>query len=168
RDGRSDDPGRAVPERRLGRPTNRHPGDHSPRRPRRLPRPRIPPSLVHRPRHTIPRHPLRSPPTAILNILINECRPRRQTDVASPTGPHRADCGAVSVSSSSRVSRAAEGRAVWPVPKDQTIRQATDADYRYIGVDTTRVDVGQTVRRIQDAIPEIHTQSLTAFTAVAI
>jgi hypothetical protein len=63
----------------------------------------------------------------------------------------------VLVSSSSRVSRAAECPAGWPVPEDETIRQATDADYRYIGVDTTCLDVGETVRRIQDAILEIHT-----------
>ena len=75
-----------------------------------------------------------------------------QNDFARPTGPHHAESGPVSVSSSSRVSRAAECRAGWPVPEDQTIRQATDADYRYIGVDTTRLDVGETVRPIQDAI----------------
>jgi hypothetical protein len=43
------------------------------------------------------------------------------------------------------------------VPEDQTIRQATDADCRYIDVDMTRLDVGETVRRIKDAIPEIYT-----------
>jgi hypothetical protein len=43
------------------------------------------------------------------------------------------------------------------VPEDQTIRQATDADCRYIGVDMTRLDVGETVLRIKDASPEIYT-----------
>jgi chloramphenicol 3-O-phosphotransferase len=42
--------------------------------------------------------------------------------------------------------------------EDQTIRQATDADYRYVGVDTTGLDVAETVRRIKGAIPEIYAQ----------
>jgi hypothetical protein len=41
-------------------------------------------------------------------------------------------------------------------PEDLTIRQATDADYRYFGIDTTRLDLLETVRRIKDAIPEIY------------
>lgn len=42
------------------------------------------------------------------------------------------------------------------IPEDLTIRRATDADYRYIGIDTTRLDVPETVRRITHAIPEIY------------
>ena len=38
------------------------------------------------------------------------------------------------------------------IPEDQTIRQAADADYRYIGIDTTGLDVAGTVQRIKDAI----------------
>ena len=41
-------------------------------------------------------------------------------------------------------------------PEDLTIRQATDADYRYVGIDTTDLDVPETVRRIKHAIPEIY------------
>lgn len=42
------------------------------------------------------------------------------------------------------------------IPEDRTIRQATGADYRYIGLDTTGYDIAETVRRIADAIPEIY------------
>jgi chloramphenicol 3-O-phosphotransferase len=42
------------------------------------------------------------------------------------------------------------------VPEDRSIREATGVDYRYIGVDTTRLDVAATVRRITEAIPEIY------------
>jgi hypothetical protein len=42
------------------------------------------------------------------------------------------------------------------IPEDQTIRQAANADYRYIGIDATELDVGETVQRIQGAIPEIY------------
>ena len=42
------------------------------------------------------------------------------------------------------------------VPEDRTIRRAADADYRYIGIDTTGLGVGGTVRRIKGAIPEVY------------
>ena len=42
------------------------------------------------------------------------------------------------------------------IPEDQTIRQAADADYRYIGIDSTDLDVTRTVQRIKDAIPEVY------------
>jgi len=42
------------------------------------------------------------------------------------------------------------------VPEDRTLRQAADADYRYIGIDTTDLDVAATVRRIKSAIPEVY------------
>lgn len=41
------------------------------------------------------------------------------------------------------------------IPEDRTIRQAADSDYRYTGMDTTDLDVGATVQRINDAIPEV-------------
>jgi chloramphenicol 3-O-phosphotransferase len=60
-----------------------------------------------------------------------------------------------------RVTRAKQTTQEWRdmvdvTPEDLTIRQATDADYRYVGVDTTRLDVRETVRRIKLAIPEIY------------
>jgi chloramphenicol 3-O-phosphotransferase len=60
-----------------------------------------------------------------------------------------------------RVTRAKQTTQQWRdmvdlIPEDLTIRQATDADYRYIGIDTTRLDVPETVRRITHAIPEIY------------
>jgi ABC-type cobalamin/Fe3+-siderophores transport system ATPase subunit len=60
-----------------------------------------------------------------------------------------------------RVTRAKQTTQEWRdmvdlTPEDLTIRQATDADYRYIGIDTTRLDVPETVRRIMHAIPEIY------------
>jgi energy-coupling factor transporter ATP-binding protein EcfA2 len=42
------------------------------------------------------------------------------------------------------------------IPEDLTIRQAADADYRYVGLDTTGLDIPETVQRIKDAIPEIY------------
>jgi len=42
------------------------------------------------------------------------------------------------------------------IPEDRTIRQAADADYRYIGIDTTGMDVAGTVQRIKAAIPEVY------------
>jgi chloramphenicol 3-O-phosphotransferase len=42
------------------------------------------------------------------------------------------------------------------IPPDTTLRRATDAGYRYLGVDTTRLDVLATVARITAAIPEIY------------
>jgi hypothetical protein len=60
-----------------------------------------------------------------------------------------------------RVTRAKQTTQEWRdmvdlTPEDLTIRQATDADYRYFGIDTTRLDLLETVRRIKDAIPEIY------------
>jgi hypothetical protein len=43
------------------------------------------------------------------------------------------------------------------IPEDRTIRQAADADYRYIGIDTTCLDIAGTVHRIKRAIPEVYT-----------
>jgi len=62
-----------------------------------------------------------------------------------------------------RVMRAKQTTQQWRdmvdlMPEDRTIRQATDADYRYVGVDTTRLDVAETVRRIMSAIPEIYSE----------
>ncbi|RKN20897.1 hypothetical protein D7147_08740 [Micromonospora musae] len=60
-----------------------------------------------------------------------------------------------------RITRAKQTTQDWRdmvdlIPEDRTIRQATDADYRYVGVDTTRLDVAETVRQIKDAIPEVY------------
>jgi hypothetical protein len=60
-----------------------------------------------------------------------------------------------------RVTRAKRSTQEWRdtvdlIPEDRTIRQATDADYSYIGVDTTGLDVAETVRRIKGAIPEVY------------
>ena len=60
-----------------------------------------------------------------------------------------------------RITRAKRTTQEWrdmvdQIPEDRTIRQATDADYRYIGIDTTDLDVGGTVQRIKDAIPEAY------------
>jgi hypothetical protein len=60
-----------------------------------------------------------------------------------------------------RITRAKQTTQEWrdmvdQIPEDQTIRQAADADYRYIGIDTTGLDVGETVQRIIGAIPEIY------------
>lgn len=43
-----------------------------------------------------------------------------------------------------------------PCPMDRTIRQAADADYQYIGIDTTCLDIAGTVHRIKRAIPEVY------------
>jgi len=63
-----------------------------------------------------------------------------------------------------RITRAKQTTQEWrdmvdQIPEDQTIRQAADADYRYIGVDTTDLDVASTVQRIKDAIPEVYQTS---------
>jgi hypothetical protein len=60
-----------------------------------------------------------------------------------------------------RVTRAKRTTQQWRdrvdlIPEDVTIRQAPDADYRYIGIDTSELDVAETVRRIKAAIPEIY------------
>ncbi len=60
-----------------------------------------------------------------------------------------------------RITRAKHTTQEWrdmvdQIPEDRTLRQATDADYRYIGIDTTDLNVAATVQRIQRAIPEIY------------
>jgi hypothetical protein len=60
-----------------------------------------------------------------------------------------------------RITRAKQTTQEWrdmvdQIPEDQTIRQAADADYRYIGIDTTGLDVARTVQRIKGAIPEVY------------
>jgi hypothetical protein len=60
-----------------------------------------------------------------------------------------------------RITRAKQTTQQWrdmvdQIPEDQTIRQAADADYRYIGVDTTNLDIASTVQRIKGAIPEVY------------
>ncbi|MEU6265479.1 hypothetical protein [Saccharopolyspora shandongensis] len=60
-----------------------------------------------------------------------------------------------------RVTRAKQTTQQWRdgvdlIPEDVTIRQAPDADYRYLGIDTTDLDVAETVRRIKAAIPEVY------------
>ena len=60
-----------------------------------------------------------------------------------------------------RITRAKRTTQEWrdmvdQIPEDRTIRQAADADYRYIGIDTTNLDVAGTVQRIKDAIPEVY------------
>lgn len=62
-----------------------------------------------------------------------------------------------------RITRAKRTTQQWRdmvdlIPEDRSIRQATDADYRYVGVDTTALDVAETVQRIKDAIPEIYAE----------
>jgi len=65
------------------------------------------------------------------------------------------------VRNSRRITRAKQTTQDWrdmvdQIPEDQTIRQAADADYRYIGIDSTDLDVTRTVQRIKDAIPEVY------------
>ena len=60
-----------------------------------------------------------------------------------------------------RITRVKQTTQEWrdmvdQIPEDQTIRQAADADYRYIGIDTTGLDVAGTVQRIKGAIPEVY------------
>jgi hypothetical protein len=60
-----------------------------------------------------------------------------------------------------RVTRAKQTTQEWRdrvdlIPEDVTIRQASDSDYRYLGIDTTDLDVVETVRRIKAGIPEIY------------
>jgi hypothetical protein len=60
-----------------------------------------------------------------------------------------------------RITRAKQTTQEWrdmvdQIPEDRTLRQAADADYRYIGIDTTDLDVAATVQRIEDAIPEVY------------
>jgi len=60
-----------------------------------------------------------------------------------------------------RITRAKQTTQEWrdmvdEIPEDLTIRQAADADYRYIGIDTTDLNVAGTVQRIRDAIPEVY------------
>jgi hypothetical protein len=60
-----------------------------------------------------------------------------------------------------RITRAKQTTQEWrdmvdQIPEDRTIRQAAGADYRYIGIDTTDLDVAGTIQRIEDAIPEVY------------
>jgi hypothetical protein len=60
-----------------------------------------------------------------------------------------------------RLTRAKQTTQEWrdmvdQIPEDHTLRQAADADYRYIGVHTTDLDVAGTVHRIKIAIPEVY------------
>jgi len=60
-----------------------------------------------------------------------------------------------------RITRAKQTTQEWrdmvdQIPEDQTIRQAADADYRYIGINTTCLDIAGTVQRIKRAIPEVY------------
>jgi hypothetical protein len=60
-----------------------------------------------------------------------------------------------------RTTRAKQTTQEWrdmvdAIPDDVTVRQAVDTDYRYIGIDTTDLDVAGTVERITAAIPEIY------------
>jgi energy-coupling factor transporter ATP-binding protein EcfA2 len=60
-----------------------------------------------------------------------------------------------------RATRAKQTTREWRdmvdlIPDDLTIRQATGTDYRYVGVDTTHLDVAGTVREIKAGIPEIY------------
>jgi len=63
-----------------------------------------------------------------------------------------------------RITRAKQTTQEWrdmvdQIPEDRTIRQAADADYRYIGIDTSDLDVAGTVQRIKGAIPEVYAGS---------
>jgi len=66
-----------------------------------------------------------------------------------------------------RVTRAKQTTQEWRdavdmIPEDRTIRQATDPDYRYVGVDTTGLAVVETVLRIKHAIPEVYAPPSTS------
>lgn len=60
-----------------------------------------------------------------------------------------------------RITRAKQTTQEWRdmvdrIPEDRTIRQAADADYRYIGIDTTCLDIADTVHQIKNTIPEVY------------
>lgn len=60
-----------------------------------------------------------------------------------------------------RITRVKQTTQEWrdmvdQIPEDQTIRQADDADCRYIGIDTTALDVAGTVQQIKGAKPEVY------------
>lgn len=62
-----------------------------------------------------------------------------------------------------RITRSKQTTQQWrdmvdQTPEDRTIREATDPDYRYIGFDTTRLTIAETVQQIKDAIPEIYAE----------
>jgi chloramphenicol 3-O-phosphotransferase len=42
------------------------------------------------------------------------------------------------------------------IPEDVSLRRAVGADYRYVGVDTSGLDVAETVRKITAKIPEVY------------
>jgi hypothetical protein len=83
---------------------------------------------------------LLSPPSAVflVNLLVDrQVRDHRRTTRAKQTTQEWRD-------------------KVDQIPEDQTIRQAANADYQYIGIDTTDLHVAETVQRIKDAIPEVY------------
>jgi energy-coupling factor transporter ATP-binding protein EcfA2 len=60
-----------------------------------------------------------------------------------------------------RATRAKQTTREWRdmvdlIPDDLTIRRATGADFRYVGIDTTHLEIAETVRQIKAAIPEIY------------
>jgi hypothetical protein len=60
-----------------------------------------------------------------------------------------------------RLTRAKQTTRQWRdrvdlIAEGVSIRQAPDADYHYIGIDTSDLDVAETVRRIKAAIPQIY------------
>jgi hypothetical protein len=62
-----------------------------------------------------------------------------------------------------RITRAKQTTQEWRdmvdlTPEDLTIRKATGAHYRYVGIDTTHLDVAETVNRIKAAIPELYAE----------
>jgi hypothetical protein len=83
---------------------------------------------------------LLAPPTAVylVELLVaKEVRDRRRVTRAKPTTQEWRD----------RVDL---------IPEDLTIRQAAEADYRYLGIDTTDLSVAETILRIKAAIPEVY------------
>lgn len=62
-----------------------------------------------------------------------------------------------------RIARAKQTTQKWRdmvdlIPEDRSIRQSTGADYRYIGIETTDLNVTETVQRIKEAIPEVYAE----------
>jgi hypothetical protein len=62
-----------------------------------------------------------------------------------------------------RITRAKQTTQEWrdmvdQIPEDRTLREAVDAGYRYIGIDTSYLDVAATVDRVRQAIPEVYAE----------
>ena len=60
-----------------------------------------------------------------------------------------------------RITRAKRTTQQWRdrvdlVPEDRSIQRVTGPDCRYVGLDTTALTVGETVHRVQAAVPEIY------------